>query len=140
MLELEHGAIVDRNACIFCHLGLYRNGTFIVEQVIPSGAVQAHQADRLSCSPGCSVPFLTCSLLLASAPMLKLKRIIAARPDFGSRLQPGSCAELHPGHAQSHGSLCVGCCCRLATTCLTIPTVSQALQEGCGMALCAQPG
>ena len=33
MLELEHGAIVDRNACVFCHLGLYRNGTFIVEQV-----------------------------------------------------------------------------------------------------------
>ena len=33
MLELEHGAIVDRNACIFCHLGLYRNGTFVIEQV-----------------------------------------------------------------------------------------------------------
>ena len=33
MLELEHGAIVDRNACVFCHLGLYRNGTFVIEQV-----------------------------------------------------------------------------------------------------------
>ncbi len=35
MLELEHGAIVDRNACVFCHLGLYRNGTFVIEQVRP---------------------------------------------------------------------------------------------------------
>ena len=33
LLELEHGTIVDRNACIFCHVGIFRNGTFIIDQV-----------------------------------------------------------------------------------------------------------
>ena len=33
LLELEHGCIVDRNACIFCHVGIFRNGTFIIDQV-----------------------------------------------------------------------------------------------------------
>ena len=35
LLELEHGCIVDRNACIFCHVGIFRNGTFIIDQVRP---------------------------------------------------------------------------------------------------------
>ena len=33
LLELEHGTIVDRNACIFCHVGIFRNGAFIIDQV-----------------------------------------------------------------------------------------------------------
>jgi fatty acid synthase len=32
LLTLEDGAIVDRNAAIFCHVGIYRNGSFTIEQ------------------------------------------------------------------------------------------------------------
>ena len=69
MLELEHGAIVDRNACVFCHLGLYRNGTFVIEQVIPlslfrhsrliKSAALLAAAFRLLCTV-CALPLLPC--------------------------------------------------------------------------------
>ncbi len=49
LLELEHGCIVDRNACIFCHVGIFRNGTFIIDQVRPHAQ---------PC--GCTVPLTTC--------------------------------------------------------------------------------
>ena len=33
LLEVEHGAVVDRNACIFCHVGIFRDRAFVIEQV-----------------------------------------------------------------------------------------------------------
>lgn len=32
LLTLEHGTVVDRNACVFCHVGIYRGGAFIIDQ------------------------------------------------------------------------------------------------------------
>lgn len=73
MLELEHGAIVDRNACVFCHLGLYRNGTFVIEQVRPlslfrhsrliAPAALLAAAFRLLCAL-CALPLLPRSAAL----------------------------------------------------------------------------
>ena len=33
LLSVEDGAIVDRNAALFCHVAIYRNGVFVIEQV-----------------------------------------------------------------------------------------------------------
>lgn len=33
LLEVDHGAVVDRNACIFCHVGIFRDRAFVIEQV-----------------------------------------------------------------------------------------------------------
>lgn len=33
LLEVKHGAVVDRNACIFCHVGIFRDRAFVIEQV-----------------------------------------------------------------------------------------------------------
>lgn len=48
LLELEHGCIVDRNACIFCHVGIFRNGAFIIDQVGGLSAIilNAHSESR----------------------------------------------------------------------------------------------
>ncbi|CAL8464659.1 g4194 [Coccomyxa elongata] len=32
LLTVEHGVAIDRNACVFCHVGIYRNGAFIIDQ------------------------------------------------------------------------------------------------------------
>ncbi|KAK9904717.1 hypothetical protein WJX75_001194 [Coccomyxa subellipsoidea] len=32
LLTVEHGVAVDRNACVFCHVGIYRNGAFTIDQ------------------------------------------------------------------------------------------------------------
>lgn len=35
LLTVEHGVAIDRNACVFCHVGIYRNGAFIIDQACP---------------------------------------------------------------------------------------------------------
>ena len=33
LLTVEHGVAVDRNACVFCHVGIYKHGAFVIDQV-----------------------------------------------------------------------------------------------------------
>lgn len=36
LLTVEHGVAIDRNACVFCHVGIYRNGAFTIDQACPT--------------------------------------------------------------------------------------------------------